>query len=266
VWGKDPAGMQNAMVFRRSGDAVRSPTRGARLSQEIHVLTEPCGDEMKIACVSLEGVLAPRIWEELAGVAGIPGLGHDSPAPAGFRECMQRRVSLLREHGMRLDDLQFIASMFNPLKGANAFIQSLQEEGYRIVLLSDAFPEVATHFTTSFGEVEILCPHLAVNDAGLVEASDAALSLYSKKDTVAAFIRKGHDVLAIGHSIHDIDMLRAASHGVLYRPAPATKTAAPDLHVCTTYRELHNFRSFSVISHMFHATGGHGRLSLQMGF
>lgn len=220
---------------------------------------------MKIACISLEGVLAPKIWEEFGSVTGIPGLGREDATPAGFRELMQQRVALLREHHVRLEDLQFIASMFNPLKGAAAFMQSLQEDGYRIVVLSESFPEVATHFTAFFGELEILCPQLTVDESGLA-TSENALSVYAKADIVADFARRGHDTLAIGHSIQDVDMLRAASRGVLYRPSIATKKAAPDLHVCTTYRALNNFRAFSSVSHMFHPKCRNTRLSLRFGF
>jgi bifunctional phosphoserine phosphatase/homoserine phosphotransferase len=191
---------------------------------------------LKVACVSLEGVLAPPVWSQIGRIAGIPELFNADRVEADYTSAMQRRISLVYRHGLTLDDMEFIVSMFEPLKGAAAFLKSLQST-HRVIIFSDTFPELTRQFTQTFHDIEVYCHCMYPTTTGLVQDC-RFVSGYSKTSVVKHHRRIGHETLAIGNGMHDLGMLRSASRAFLYRPSRKIQAIAADLPVVTRYRDI----------------------------
>jgi phosphoserine/homoserine phosphotransferase len=203
---------------------------------------------MKIAFISLEGVLAPDLWNHIAEIANIPQLVRSDEDPRHFVEVAQQRISLLRDHGLTFDDLHFIVSMFDPFKGAAAFLKGLQRH-YRVVIVSDSFAEIALHFSRSLGSPELKCPLLRSGDSRNFSECEL-LPGHSKEELVQFYHASGYDTVAIGSSIHDLGMLRKSAESFLFRPSPSALQLASGIQVVNEYREILGSLSISPL-HIF---------------
>jgi phosphoserine/homoserine phosphotransferase len=203
---------------------------------------------MKIAFVSLEGVLAPDIWNHIAKIANIPGLVRPDDDPRHFAEVTQHRVNLLKDHRLTFDDLHFIVSMFDPFKGAAAFLKGLQRH-YRVVMVSDSFAEVALHFGRALGNVELKCPLLRTDDARDFGQCEI-LPGYTKEELVQFYHASGYETMAIGSTVHDLGMLRRSTDRFLFRPSPSARQLAPGVQIVSEYKEILSSLSISPL-HLF---------------
>jgi phosphoserine/homoserine phosphotransferase len=191
---------------------------------------------MKIAFISLEGVLAPDLWNHIAEIANIPELIRVDGDKRRFEEVTQQRINLLKDHRLTFDDLYFIVSMFDPFKGAAAFVKGMQRH-FRVVVLSDSFPEIALHFTRSLGNPELKCPLLRSDDARDFSGCELLLG-FSKEETVQFYNASGYDTVAIGSSVHDLGMLRQSGERFLFRPSLSTRKLACGIQAVNEYKEI----------------------------
>ena len=191
---------------------------------------------MEIVCLDLEGVLVPEIWIAFSEATGIPELKRTTRDEPDYDKLMRRRLGILKEHGLKLSDVQNVIAKIDPLPGAKAFLDSLREIT-QVVILSDTFEEFAKPLMKKLGWPTILCNNLVISEDGFI--SDFKMRCKDTKlTTVRAFQSIGYDTIASGDSYNDLDMILAGKAGFLFRSTEKIKNDYPQLPAFETYDEL----------------------------
>ena len=191
---------------------------------------------MNMVCLDLEGVLVPEIWIAFSEESGIPELRRTTRDEPDYDKLMRWRLGILKEHGLKLSDVQNVIAKIDPLPGAKEFLDSLREVT-QVVILSDTFEEFAKPLMKKLGWPTILCNNLEV-------APDGAITGYkmrcaqSKLTTVRALQSAGYETIAAGDSYNDLDMILAGKAGFLFRSTEKIKNDYPQLPAFETYDEL----------------------------
>ena len=73
---------------------------------------------MDIVCLDLEGVLVPEIWIAFSEASGIPELKRTTRDEPDYNKLMNWRLSILKEHGLGLKEIQETIARIDPLPGA----------------------------------------------------------------------------------------------------------------------------------------------------
>ena len=76
---------------------------------------------MYIVCLDLEGVLVPEIWIAFAEASGIPELRRTTRDEPDYDKLMKWRLSILKEHGLGLKEIQDTIAAIDPIPGAKNF-------------------------------------------------------------------------------------------------------------------------------------------------
>ena len=191
---------------------------------------------MNMVCLDLEGVLVPEIWIAFSEESGIPELRRTTRDEPDYDKLMRWRLSILKEHGLKLSDVQNVIAKIDPLPGAKAFLDSLREIT-QVVILSDTFEEFAKPLMKKLGWPAILCNNLVISEDGFI--SDFKMRCKDTKlTTVRAFQSIGYDTIASGDSYNDLDMILAGKAGFLFRSTEKIKNDYPQLPAVETYDEL----------------------------
>ena len=191
---------------------------------------------MNVVCLDLEGVLIPEIWIGFAEHTGIDALRATTRDIPVYDDLMRQRLRLLREHGLKLPDIQNVIAGMSPLDGARAFLDELREQ-YQVVILSDTFYEFATPFMRQLGWPTLFCHRLQGE-------SDGQVSGYllrqedPKRHAVEALHGLNYRVIAAGDSYNDTTMLTAADAGILFRAPDNVIAEFPQFPTATAYSEL----------------------------
>ena len=120
---------------------------------------------MNIVCLDMEGVLVPEIWIAFAEASGIPELRRTTRDEPDYDKLMRWRLSVLKEHGLGLKEIQDVIAKIDPMPGAKAFLDALRAET-QTVILSDTFEEFAMPLMKKLGWPTILCNSLEVAPDG----------------------------------------------------------------------------------------------------
>ena len=148
---------------------------------------------------------------------------------------MRSRLALLREHGLKLPDIQAVIAGMAPLPGAREFLDALRER-YQVVILSDTFYEFGMPFMAKLGHPTLLCHRLRIEENRIV---DYALRMPDqKREAVRRFHELNFQVIAAGDSYNDTSMLGEADAGILFRPPANVIAEFPQFPVTRTYDEL----------------------------
>ena len=191
---------------------------------------------MHIVCSDLEGVFVPEIWINVAETTGIEELRLTTRDIPDYDVLMQKRLSILDAHGLKLPDIQAVIAGMEPLEGAADFLDWLRAT-VQVIVVSDTFVEFADPLMAKLGRPTLFCNSLAVEADGRV--ADYRLRQKDGKRHVAEALRGlNFTVTAMGDSYNDLTMIRAAHHGLLFRPPAAIAQANPDLPVETTFDGL----------------------------
>ena len=191
---------------------------------------------MNMVCLDLEGVLVPEIWIAFSEESGIPELRKTTRDEPDYDKLMRWRLGILKEHGLKLADVQNVIAKIDPLPGAKAFLDSLREIT-QVVILSDTFEEFAKPLMKKLGWPTILCNNLVISEDGFI--SDFKMRCKDTKlTTVRAFQSIGYDTIASGDSYNDLDMILAGKAGFLFRSTEKIKSDYPQLPAFETYDEL----------------------------
>ena len=191
---------------------------------------------MNIVCLDLEGVLVPEIWIAFSEESGIPELRRTTRDEPDYDKLMRWRLGILKEHGLKLSDVQNVIAKIDPLPGAKEFLDSLREVT-QVVILSDTFEEFAKPLMKKLGWPTILCNNLVISEDGFI--SDFKMRCKDTKlTTVRAFQYIGYDTIASGDSYNDLDMILAGKAGFLFRSTEKIKNDYPQLPAFETYDEL----------------------------
>lgn len=191
---------------------------------------------MNMVCLDLEGVLVPEIWIAFSEESGIPELRRTTRDEPDYDKLMRWRLGILKEHGLKLSDVQNVIAKIDPLPGAKEFLDSLREVT-QVVILSDTFEEFAKPLMKKLGWPTILCNNLVISEDGFI--SDFKMRCRDTKlTTVRAFQSIGYDTIASGDSYNDLDMILAGKAGFLFRSTEKIKNDYPQLPAFETYDEL----------------------------
>ena len=194
------------------------------------------GMDMNMVCLDLEGVLVPEIWIAFSEESGIPELRRTTRDEPDYDKLMRWRLGILKEHGLKLSDVQNVIAKIDPLPGAKEFLDSLREVT-QVVILSDTFEEFAKPLMKKLGWPTILCNNLVISEDGFI--SDFKMRCKDTKlTTVRAFQSIGYDTIASGDSYNDLDMILAGKAGFLFRSTEKIKSDYPQLPAFETYDEL----------------------------
>ena len=191
---------------------------------------------MDIVCSDLEGIFTPEIWINFAEITGIEELRLTTRDISDYDVLMKRRLAILAENNLKLDDIQAVIAKMEPLEGALEFLDWLRSM-MQIIIVSDTFVEFAGPLMEKLGRPTLFCNTLTV-------AADGSIGGYNlrqpdgKKKVALALKTLNYRVIAIGDSYNDITMLKAADHAILYRPPDNVKQEYTEFPAAFNYGEL----------------------------
>ena len=191
---------------------------------------------MNIVCLDVEGVLVPEIWISVSEAAGISELRLTTRDEPNYDKLMRRRIAILREHGLKLADIQKVIAGMQPLEGAAAFVETLRERT-QLILLSDTFEQFAQPLMRKLGWPTLFCNTLIVGSQGEITGYRLRQE-NGKKHAVAGLAKMGFTVSAAGDSYNDLAMLQTAAKGFFFRPPEGIAKQYPGIPVAQTYPEL----------------------------
>ena len=193
---------------------------------------------MKLICLDLEGVLVPEIWVAFAEASKIPELKKTTRDEPDYDKLMRWRLSVLKEHGLGLKEIQETIASIDPLPGAKEFLDELRSFA-QVIIISDTFTEFAQTLMKKLGWPTIFCNSLVVAEDG--EITDYKMRVEnSKLTTVRALQSIGFETVASGDSYNDLGMILAGKSGFLFRTTEQIKADYPQIPALETYEELLN--------------------------
>ena len=193
---------------------------------------------MKLICLDLEGVLVPEIWVAFAEASKIRELKKTTRDEPDYDKLMRWRLSVLKEHGLGLKEIQETIASIDPLPGAKEFLDELRSFA-QVIIISDTFTEFAQPLMKKLGWPTIFCNSLVVAEDG--EITDYKMRVEnSKLTTVRALQSIGFETVASGDSYNDLGMILAGKSGFLFRTTEQIKADYPQIPALETYEELLN--------------------------
>lgn len=191
---------------------------------------------MYIVCLDLEGVLVPEIWVAFAEASGIPELKRTTRDEPDYNKLMNWRLSILKEHGLGLKEIQDTIATIDPMPGAKEFLDELRSMT-QVIIISDTFTQFASPLMKKLGWPTIFCNTLEVAQDGAITGFRMRIA-DSKLTTVKALQSIGYDTIASGDSYNDLGMIKASKAGFLFKSTDQIKADHPQLPAFETYDEL----------------------------
>jgi phosphoserine/homoserine phosphotransferase len=189
-----------------------------------------------LACLDLEGVLVPEIWVNVADKTGIEELSLTTREIPDYDVLMRRRLAILNQHGLRLQDIQSVISTMAPLDGAREFLAWLREQ-CQVIILSDTFYEFAQPLMRQLSYPTIFCNQLEIDEHERV--ANYHMRLHDQKRQSVRRLKELHfHVIAAGDSYNDTPMLGEAHRGIFFCPPSKIADEFPQVPVTWTYEEL----------------------------
>ncbi|HOF11659.1 MAG TPA: bifunctional phosphoserine phosphatase/homoserine phosphotransferase ThrH [Treponemataceae bacterium] len=185
---------------------------------------------MYITCLDLEGVLVPEIWIAFAEETGIEELRLTTRDISDYNVLMNKRIDILKAHKLKLKDIQNTIEKINPMDGAKNFLDNLRELS-QVVILSDTFTEFALPLMKKLGMPTIFCNSLTVSEDGFISGYKLRQD-NGKYHAVKGFQSMGYKIIASGDSYNDIEMIKQAEKGFLFRSPK---------HIQEEYKEFQSF-------------------------
>ena len=191
---------------------------------------------MHIVCLDLEGVLVPEIWIAFSERTGIAEFRRTTREEPDYDKLMRYRLGLLRQHGLKLADIQAVIAGMQPLEGAREFLDGLRRR-FQVVILSDTFYEFADPLMQQLGRPSLFCHKLVIDEQGFV-ADYKLRQPDQKRHAVNALKSLNFKVIAAGDSYNDTGMLGAADAGFFIHPPESIVAQFPQFPVNRSYPEL----------------------------
>lgn len=182
---------------------------------------------MDIVCLDMEGVLVPEIWIAFSEASGIPELRRTTRDEPDYNKLMNWRLSILREHGLGLKEIQDTIAAIDPLPGAREFLDELRTLT-QVIILSDTFTQFAKPLAEKLNWPTLFCNTLEVSENGDITGFRMRTE-NAKFATVKALQSIGFETIAAGDSYNDLAMIRAGKAGFLFRSTEQIKKDNPDL-------------------------------------
>lgn len=191
---------------------------------------------MHIVCSDLEGVLVPEIWINVAEKTGVEELKLTTRDIPDYDVLMRKRLSILHEKGIKIQDIQAVINTLSPLKGACEFFDWLRSKT-QVIIVSDTFVEFAGPLMEKLGRPTIFCNSLSIDPDGTISGYNLRQE-DGKRKTVLALKSLNYKVIATGDSYNDITMLKEADAGIFFRPPEIVIKEFPQFPVTSGYDEL----------------------------
>jgi len=191
---------------------------------------------MQVICLDLEGVLVPEIWIAFSKRTGIAELSRTTRDEPDYDKLMRFRIGLLKQHGLKLADIQEVIAGMGPMEGAKDFLDDLRSR-YQVMILSDTFYEFAQPLMRQLGWPTLLCHKLEVDDEGFVTRHVLRMA-DQKRHAVNALRLLNFQVIAAGDSYNDTGMLMSAHAGFFIHPPESIVAQFPQFPVTRSYAEL----------------------------
>ncbi|MFO7990010.1 MAG: bifunctional phosphoserine phosphatase/homoserine phosphotransferase ThrH [Desulfotignum sp.] len=191
---------------------------------------------MKMVVADLEGVFLPEIWINVAQKTGIEELKLTTRDISDYDVLMTRRLAILKENHLRIQDIQEVIATLDPLPGAEQALDWIRSRS-QIIVLSDTFEEFAKPLMAKLGFPTLLCHSLTIDAQGNITNYNLRIG-NQKKKAVQAFQSLNFHVIAFGDSYNDIAMIQAADQGFFFKPPETVVTDFPDIQVTRDYEEL----------------------------
>ena len=191
---------------------------------------------MDIVCLDLEGVLVPEIWIAFSEASGIPELKRTTRDEPDYNKLMNWRLSILKEHGLGLKEIQETIARIDPLPGAKEFLDELRSIT-QVIVISDTFTQFAKPLMKKLGWPTLFCNSLEVAPDGEITGFKMRIE-NSKLSTVKALQSVGFETIAAGDSYNDLDMIRAGKAGFLFRSTEQIKADYPQIPAYEAFGDL----------------------------
>jgi len=191
---------------------------------------------MHIICTDMEGVLVPEIWINVANETGIKELRLTTRDISDYDVLMKKRLAILKENRLKIDDIKNVIARMQPMEGAREFLEWLHSKAQTIIV-SDTFTQFADPLIEKLGWPTLFCNSLSI-------APDGSITDYrlrqkdGKRHTALALKSLNYTIISVGDSYNDISMLQEADTGILFRPPENVKSEYPDFPVTETYDQL----------------------------
>jgi phosphoserine/homoserine phosphotransferase len=195
--------------------------------------------KMHAVCSDLEGVWVPEVWINVAEKTGIPALRLTTRDMKNYDELMLYRLKILQENNLTLLDIQRVIATIKPMHGALEMINWLKRVS-RFIVVSDTFVEFADPLMEQLDRPTLFCHSLEVNSQGIISGYQLRQK-DAKREVVKALKNLNYEVIAFGDSYNDINMLKEADLGVLFRPPQNVIDDCPEFPVMHEYAELKCF-------------------------
>jgi phosphoserine/homoserine phosphotransferase len=192
--------------------------------------------KMKILVADLEGVFLPEIWINVAKKTGIEELKLTTRDISDYDVLMTKRLSILKENNLKIQDIKNVIATLEPLEGALEVLNWIRQES-QIIILSDTFEEFAKPLMAKLNFPTLLCHNLTIDKAGNITDYNIRVD-NQKKQAVKALKGVNYHVIAFGDSYNDIGMIQEASQGFFFSPPDSVITDFPDIPVTRNYNEL----------------------------
>jgi phosphoserine/homoserine phosphotransferase len=191
---------------------------------------------MHIVCSDLEGVFVPEIWINVAEKTGIEELRLTTRDISDYDVLMKRRLAILDENGLKIDDIKAAIATMNPLEGAVEFLSWLRSRT-QIIVVSDTFEQFARPLMEKLGWPTLFCHTLSIAPDGFI--TDYVLRQKdAKREAVISLKNLNYRTIGMGDSYNDITMLKEADNGILFNPPDNVKNEYPEFPVTFSYEDL----------------------------
>ena len=189
-----------------------------------------------IACLDLEGVLLPEIWIKFAENSGIDELKITTRDIPDYSELMRARLGILKNHNLKINDIQDVIKTLEPLEGAKEFLLWLKSE-FQVIILSDTFYEFSGPLMKQLEYPTLFCHQLVIDEEGSIV--DFHLRQDDQKTkAVKALQGLNFKVISAGDSYNDIGMLQQADSGILFCPPESVIKKFPQYPIANNYRDF----------------------------
>ena len=194
--------------------------------------------KMLVVFLDLEGVLIPEIWDGLAEFNNIEELKLTTRDIADYDELMKHRLKICDQYSLTMRDIHKVVENIEPLDGASEFLIWLRERN-EVLILSDTYREFIRPLLYKLHYPTVLCHSLKLDANSRI--IDYCLRMKDQKRlAVKAFNELNYHSIAVGDSYNDINMLKEANHGILFRTTEKIAAEYPDFPAVHDYEELGN--------------------------
>jgi phosphoserine/homoserine phosphotransferase len=191
---------------------------------------------MNIVCSDLEGVFVPEIWINVAEKTGIEELRLTTRDIADYDVLMKRRLAILDENNLKINDIKAVIATMSPLDGAVEFLNWIRSHT-QIIVVSDTFDQFARPLMEKLGWPTLFCHTLSITPDGFI-ADYVLRQKDAKREAVISLKNLNYRTIGMGDSYNDITMLKEADSGILFNPPDNVKNEYPEFPVTFSYEEL----------------------------